>query len=637
MKQRNRFPIFLLALAFVVAPLAIAQEDSTDVAARRRALIERYKNANSPEEKRAIIDELEGIRAVSEGRSPNTPGESQKLDRLPTAAEAGRFGAPLGLSGALGLGARLASDGELSDRDVQMLVGMAARDGVTEDEKRDLREVRDIFKDRLSDETLARLNETADAAEGESTMRLNTENGTWTSSYFPMAGNGMDDEGSANRNLWANDGALAKADKIVEKRTGTAGTNLERERKSAVGFLLDEERGFFLPSGTLRENDAERTTGLDFNGNGKIDPDIAVDFLDSRGSFTGAKRGPDGEFERDENGVVQFDGDGKTDDSMGVGWWGRCNNVGAAGTIFKEPKHPVTLEGPDGEEVTFSPTEIKGLLAVFSDSIVNKGTEGVGNRFDDQPDFLVLADGTTKRGDIQNADELDFLSNDMWRATGNPRLADFMVLDEDALKERDKTIKFKDMTTGEVTEHKPEEIRLIAKEDSTQDTEAKVFHNTMIEWLADGRGGVLEMDPNSHVWNYNFESVEVKESKNRPTWAPEDSKKLKGFNGPPGDGELTFFESKVKYNGGGSTQNYKYWTEKDESGNIVNSGWESKPVDFMWRNRETEVDWTAPVPGLPDLDPALIKELYEKSTAELPQTPAPEAAPENDSSNGGSE
>ena len=86
-----------------------------------------------------------------------------------------------------------------------------------------------------------------------------------------------------------------------------------------------------------------------------------------------------------------------------------------------------------------------------------------------------------------------------------------------------------------------------------------------------------------------------------------------------------------------SKKTYRYWSERDENGGIVNSGWSSKGADFMWRGREHEVDWSEPVPGLPDLDPKLIKELYEKSTGENPPTEDthPGHAPREEPSRGG--
>ncbi|MBI4616422.1 MAG: hypothetical protein HY720_22620 [Planctomycetes bacterium] len=600
----------LLAGGFAV-PAAAQSSNSRDFQNRRRALHERWKNARSPEEKRAILEEFKKL--VLEESGPSGLGGGSGL---PTPADLNRMTQPLGLSPSLGLGLSLASDGKITDRDVQMLIGLASKDGITDEEKKQLAELRDVFKDTMSPETLARLEETL-KTDGGTHYVLNTENKTWTSTYFPMAGSGIDDPGSAESNLWAKDGALNKMDKVFEKRNGRPGTNLERERRPSLNWLAGKDDGFWVPERSVREDDFERTSGVDWNGNGKIDPDVKVDFLDARNNFA-IERDRNGRPLKDDKGRLKLKGDGKTDSSLDTGWWGRCNNVGAAGTIFKEPKRPVTIEGKDGP-VTFSATEIKGLLALYSDTIVNRGTQGAGNRYDNEPDFLVLKDGTQLRGDIENAGEIDFNRKGMWHATGSQGLEDFMVLDADKLKEAGKPIRFRDMATGEVKEYKPEDVRMIAKEDKEQDMDASVFHNTMTEWLADGRGGVLEMDPGSHVWNYNFESADVRETKERPLWAPENRDQLRGYKGPPGDGEIRYVEANMKYNGGSGSKSYRYWLE-EKDGKIVNSGWADRNPDFMWRPAQPEIDWSQPVPELPDLDPAVIKELYEKSTADEPAT-----------------
>ncbi|MDP7032869.1 MAG: hypothetical protein QF752_00095 [Planctomycetota bacterium] len=593
----------LLTIAFLLpaGSMVTAQDNNSVLSQKRQKLLDRFKTADEAE-RNQILRELIQLKLEEERRKGRT---LDTHNRLPSADEISRHFEPstidsmlnpVPISNSLGLGGALAEDGELSDRDIQKLIGLAAKDGITEEEKEQLRQVAEVYEDVMSDETKEQLAKAT--GEEDTEYKLNSEKDTWTSTYWPMAGSGIDDKGRATKNLWAEGGAMTKLDKVIESRTGTPGNAYETESRPALNWLIDEPKGFWIANSTLSEKDAERTTGVDLNRNGKIDPDVEWDFIDSRGNF--------GE-------------DGKMDGTMGVGWWGRCNNVGVAGTLFDEPKRAVTLDGQ-----TFSAEEIKGLLAVYSDTVNEaKGTEFVGNRFDDQPDFLVTKDGKQLRGIIENAGELNFNSTDMTRAN-NPRLADYMILDSKGIGE-DKEIRFRDLTTGEVTTYKSSEIELVAKEDKSQDTEAVVFHNTMTEWLADGRAGVLEMDPSSHVWNYNFESADVKESKTAPYWAS-DREKLAGYNGPPGDGELTYVDATVKYDGGGKTQRYKYWLEKDENGNVVNSGWASKNVDFMWRANESEVDWSREVPGHPSLNGEILKELYEKSTAEE----APDAAEVSD-------
>ncbi|MDP7032873.1 MAG: hypothetical protein QF752_00115 [Planctomycetota bacterium] len=578
----------LITLSCLAATLwsfpALGQEPELDAAtnealrAERERLIERFNATDSRSERRAILEEL--IKMKMDDRDLDVDG------RIPTADEISDWTGTIGVSNALGLGARLADDGRLTNRDFQNIAALVAKDGVSKEEKKSLAELVDLYGDTMGKRTRRQFRSLMRDRSSAYTVR--TKNKTWTSSYFPMAGWSASDEGSANRNLWAKDGAMAKVDKVIEARTGEPGTALETERRPALNWLVDKPTGYYVPSSTIRENDAERTTGVDFNGNGKIEDNIEWDFLDSRGNF--------GE-------------DGEKDGTMSVGWWGRCNNVGIAGTLFKEPKKSVTVDG-----VTFSATEIKGLLAVYSDTIVDaKGSEFHGNRYDDQPDVIVTKDGKVHRGTIENAGELDFYTNGMFRP-GHPSWSDFTILDANELKRQGKDIEFRNIETGETETFKIDDLNLIGREDKKQDTEPIVFHNNMTEWLADGRGGVLEMDPGSHVWNYNFESANVRESTRRPRWAPRKKEDLVGFNGPPGEGEITYVSARVKYNGGGGTQNYRYWIERDEEGKVLNSGWMSKNPDFMWRAKETKVDWSREVPGHPSLDPALIKELYEKST-----------------------
>ncbi|MCA2980814.1 MAG: hypothetical protein INH37_21305, partial [Myxococcaceae bacterium] len=144
----------------------------------------------------------------------------------------------------------------------------------------------------------------------------------WTTTYWPMAGHG-DDVGSASSNLWAKEGPLSKFDSLLKARGLSEGAR-NFELKPALNWLVGKEAGHYIPNSNLSETDAERTTGVDFNGNGKIDADVKWDFIQSNG---------------------QFGKDGKTDSSMSVGWWGSCDKVARAGILFEEPKKDVTLNG----------------------------------------------------------------------------------------------------------------------------------------------------------------------------------------------------------------------------------------------------------------------------------------------------
>ncbi len=390
----------------------------------------------------------------------------------------------------------------------------------------------------------------------------------WTTTYWPMAGNG-DAIGSASSNLWAKDGALDKLDGVLKARSGKVGAR-DFELKPNLNWLINKESGHYIPSSYLNEADAETTTGVDFNNNGTIDKDVKWDFIDSRG---------------------QFGKDGKTDGTMSVGWWGSCDKVARAGILFAEPKKDVTLNG-----VTFTAQDIKGLLTVLSDS-QGGGSDFVGNRYDAQPDTIVLKNGQTVRGQIQG--EVDFSgkhNGDLQIAATLPPEVKVTLLD------------------GTEKVYKAAELSSIGREDKLDD--AGLFHTTIAEWLKSGRPAVMDRDSGEHVWNYNFYKADDLLFKNglKPSWADQADLK-KGFNGPAGDGKISYVERTVELGGGGGTQNYRYWLE-EKAGKIVNSGWAdgSSSPDFLWRP-QTEAAFTGPNARNPFVDPKLVKELYDLSIA----------------------
>jgi hypothetical protein len=391
----------------------------------------------------------------------------------------------------------------------------------------------------------------------------------WTTTYWPMAGSGSD-VGSASSNLWAKDGALDKLDGVLKaqgKATGARGFEL----KPNLNWLVGKESGHYIPNSYLSETDAETTTGVDFNNNGKIDKDVKFDFIDSRG---------------------QFGKDGKTDGSMSVGWWGSCDKVARAGILFAEPKKDVTLNG-----VTFTAQDIKGLLTVLADS-QGGGSDFVGNRYDANPDTITLRNGQQVKGMIQG--DVDFNGAGM-RRSGDIQYA-AKIPDE---------VKVKLMDGTEKT-YKASELSSIAREDKRDDP--ALFHTTIAEWLKSGRPAVMDKDSGEHVWNYNFYKADDTVYKNglKPSWA--DRADLgKGFNGPAGDGKITYVEREVQLGGGGGSESYKYWME-EKNGKVVNSGWAegSSSPDFLWRP-QTEAAFTGRNERNPFVDPKLVKELYEKS------------------------
>lgn len=392
----------------------------------------------------------------------------------------------------------------------------------------------------------------------------------WTTTYWPMAGSG-NDVGSASSNLWAKGGALEKFDSVLKARGQAEGAR-NFELKPALNWLVNKETGHYIPDSMLNEKDAERTTGVDFNNNGKIDANVAWDFIDSRG---------------------QFGKDGKTDATMSVGWWGSCDKVARAGILFEEPKHDVELNG-----VKFTTQDIKGLLTVLADS-QGGGSDFVGNRYDANPDTIALKNGQQLRGTIVS-DGIDF--------EAGVRHQQDWAIKSDALPAE---VKVRLMDGTEKT-YKKSELSFVAREDKRDDP--VLMHETISAWLKSGRPAVMDKDSGEHVWNYNFYKADDTLYKDglKPSWASDDLLK-KGFNGPAGDGKIVWVEREVSLGGGGGTERYKYWLE-EKNGKFVNGGWApgSANPDFLWRP-QTDAAFTGKNERNPFVDPKLVKEIYEAS------------------------
>lgn len=390
----------------------------------------------------------------------------------------------------------------------------------------------------------------------------------WTTTYWPMAGYGGNSDGSASSNLWAKEGPLAKFDSLLKARGQTEGAR-NFELKPSLNWLVNKEAGHYIPNSSLSETDAERTTGVDFNNNGKIDADVKWDFIDSHG---------------------QFGKDGKTDGSMSVGWWGSCDKVARAGILFEEPKKDVVLNG-----VTFTTQDIKGLLTVLADS-QGGGSDFVGNRYDANPDIVALKNGQQLKGTILT--ELDF---------GTKRQQDFQV-NSAALPDE---VKMRLLDGTEKT-FKKSELNFVAREDKRDDP--VLMHETIEAWLKSGRPAVMDKDSGEHVWNYNFYKADDTLYKDglKPSWANDEMLK-KGHNGPAGDGKIVWVEREVSLGGGGGSENYRYWLE-EKNGKFVNGGWDptSANPDFLWRP-QTDAAFTGKNDRNPFVDPKLVKEIYEAS------------------------
>lgn len=69
------------------------------------------------------------------------------------------------------------------------------------------------------------------------------------------------------------------------------------------------------------------------------------------------------------------------DDGDTFHWWGHCNNASEVACVLQEPKHGVVMKAQDGSEVTFTTTDIQGLLVKMSPCLINK-VDFKGERFD---------------------------------------------------------------------------------------------------------------------------------------------------------------------------------------------------------------------------------------------------------------
>ncbi|MCA2980815.1 MAG: hypothetical protein INH41_23995 [Myxococcaceae bacterium] len=393
----------------------------------------------------------------------------------------------------------------------------------------------------------------------------------WSTTYWPMAGSGNSD-GSASSNLWAKDGPMAKFDALLKARGQAEGARAF-ELKPALNWLVGKETGHYVPNSMLSEKDAERTTGVDFNNNGKIDADVAWDFLDSRG---------------------QFGKDGKTEGTMSVGWWGSCDKVALAGVLFEEPKKDVTLNG-----VTFTRQDIKGLLTVIADGQAG-GFDFKGDRFDNTPDLIRLRNGQELRGTISTP--IDF------KADGARRQQDWQINANQLPDE----VKVKLMDGTERT-LKKSELSFVAREDKRDDP--VLMHETIGEWLKSGRPAVMDKDSGDHVWNYNFYKADDTTYRDglKPSWATDELLK-DGFKGPAGDGKIVWVERQVTFMGSGN-ETYRYWLE-EKNGKFVNGGWApgSNNPDFLWRPAGTPT-FTGRNERNPFVDPTVVKAIYEASIA----------------------
>ena len=211
---------------------------------------------------------------------------------------------------------------------------------------------------------------------------LSSDKKVWSSTHWPFAAYDDVAKGNPRYNLWADKGCLDKFDRLLTAKKRRVGAKAH-EKQPTLNFLAKSAKpcGYYIPQETIREDDAERSTGVAFGKNKKLRDDFKKDFLDDNGDFG-------------QN--------GKTDGSMDVSWWGSCDSVAMAGMMFERPKKAVSMSG-----VRFNLGDIKGLLTLVADHSPKK-IESQGCRFENIPDKVTLVDGNCLEGRVLNLTLNDF-------------------------------------------------------------------------------------------------------------------------------------------------------------------------------------------------------------------------------------
>ncbi len=115
-------------------------------------------------------------------------------------------------------------------------------------------------------------------------------------------------------------------------------------------FINIYKYGHYCAKNAIIEQDAERTLGYDFNGNGSHDPFYGFDCVEGYGL-------------RASNNLVHFDetGDNFINAGLDVSWWGHCNNATAVLICENEPSATIKTINM----VDFTQDDKKGLLVAL--------------------------------------------------------------------------------------------------------------------------------------------------------------------------------------------------------------------------------------------------------------------------------
>lgn len=244
------------------------------------------------------------------------------------------------------------------------------------------------------------------------------------------------------------------------------------EKKSPLNWIIGEETGNVKPSSTFAESSAIRSTGVDFAskllpntrdlGDRTLEPsfDMKVDFY-AWGNFVTlnqrageklvaihdtTKQPLKVELEKvgdahwkpvfkDAAGAVvepsqvtaviqdrsgQVKGDGAASGSYSASWWGFCDRNAMLGLVtmkygFPKPTKDVTLKVGD-QEFKFTAADIT-LMAGRRMTELFPETTQAGNRYDEEPDQVHLADGSVLAGKIN--DPVNFYQEHTYRIGDN--------------------------------------------------------------------------------------------------------------------------------------------------------------------------------------------------------------------------
>ena len=413
---------------------------------------------------------------------------------------------------------------------------------------------------------------------------LKSDKKVWSTTYWSYSAGGSvragDTDGDPELHLWAKGGCLDKLDQLLTKRGWAAGAR-GQELIPALNFLKNDgsPSGHYIPFSTIKEEDAQRTTGVDFDGDGVLKEGAKVDFL---------------------NDNSLFGQNGRTDGKLDVSWWGSCDQVALASLLFSNPKRDVTVEG-----ITFTPQDIRGLLTVIASSMA-PSQEFLGTRFSGVMDTLILKNGEVHQGTALNVSTEDCLRGVFERQNGNRIL----------VKGFNKNVtKIRMNSGGNFKEFSVADVASLEREDRAEPSAAD-FHKTVKRWLRENHPFAMNKVSGEEVWNISVDEAKIRKIRRSATEAGPCSQV--GFNGPRVEGEYSDYEATLKADGE-VIRRYTYWIQKKD-GVRINSGWDKNNPGFLWR----PTTWDTSAQPFNErnvfVDPGLVKELHAQSVEpSLPQ------------------